>query len=132
MFDKEHYDNEFYVKQEADKLISMMQGKGNLVPMMKKYIIDYCNPIEYFSDDSDDDTDTDPEVDIIHAQMMKILNKVHISFLLLVMVKICINNNLFCSLDRKELTSHLQDSKFWSMPKNNNVVMMILEKEGQE
>lgn len=128
MWDKEAYDNEFYVRQEAEKIIGMMQTEGDLVQMMKKHIIDYVNPPEDVSDESDDDTTPSAKVDVIQAQVIKILHKVHISFLLWVMVKICVNGNLFCCSDCKALAAYLQGSAFWSMPKNSSVVMMHLEK----
>ena len=124
MFCKEDYDNEVYVKQEADKLIVMMQTEGDLVPMIKKYIIDYYNPVEDVSDESDDDT-APCKINIIQAQMTKIFRKVRIPFLLLVMVMIGVNNNLFSCNDRKELAAYLHDSKFWRLPENSSVVMML-------
>ena len=128
MFCKEDYDNEFYVKQEAYKLIVMMQTEGDLVPMIKKYIIDYCNPVEDVSDESDDDT-APYKINIIQAQMTKIFHKVDISFLLLVMVMIGINDNLFFGDDRKTLAAYLQNSEYWSMPEKSSLVMIHLEKK---
>jgi len=127
MFCKEDYDNEFYARQEADKLIVMMQTEGDLVAMIKKYIIDYCNPVE---DDNNSDSDDDMapcNINIIQAQMTKIFGKIRISFLLLVMVMIGVNDNLFSCNDRKALTAYLHDSKFWSMPENSSVIIMHLE-----
>lgn len=127
MFCKEDYDNEFYVKQEAYKLIVMMQTEGDLVPMIKKYIIDYYNPVEDVSDESDDDT-APCEINIIQAQMTKIFHKVHLSFLLLVMVMIGINDNLLSGDDRKTLAAYVQNSEYWSKTENSSLVMIHLEK----
>lgn len=96
--------------------------------MIKKYIIDYYNLVENVSNENDDDT-APYKINIIQAQMTKIFHKVDISFLLLVMVMIGINDNLFSSGDRKTLAAYLQNSKFWSMPENSSLVMIHLEKK---
>ena len=88
----------------------------------------YYNPVEDVSDESDDDT-APCEINIIQAQMTKIFHKVHLSFLLLVMVMIGINDNLFSGDDRKTLAAYVQNSEYWSKTENSSLVMIHLEKK---